>query len=231
MEKPRIGIISNYPNKMREKPATFFEQSFNGFEDKLVWEFISYKDLLDQEKFQKALKMDGLVLSSSEFYITDPYVQNLMAVELQLIRDFHNPIYGMCFGQHLQKLAFGADISNDTPEFSQGDETYVDFFSDVPVDPDSEKILSNQSSDSIDFSQNTNAHINNDKENNPVEFIQLFDDACNFQTPPLPCEVGIMQHKTRPIFGIDFSMGSNDRELAQQAAVITLRKFLTHFFN
>ncbi|MHA1602276.1 MAG: hypothetical protein ACTSVL_08995 [Promethearchaeota archaeon] len=228
MEKRRIGIISNYPNKMRKKPTSFFEQALDGFENKLDWEFISYKDLLDQELYQKAVNLDGLILSSSEFYITDTYVQKIMAVELQLIRDFRKPIYGMCFGQHLLKLAFGADISKDTPEFAQGDEIYMDFFSDVPVDSISTSAVktSNQSSNIIDFSQNTNFH----EENNPVDFVPLFGDECKFMTHPLPCKVGIMQHKTKPIFGIDFSMGSNDRELAQQAAVITLRKFITHFF-
>ena len=103
-KKRNIAVIANSPNEIRERAQMFFHQAFAPFQDKITWEYITYKDLLEESNFNKAKSMDGLVLSSSDFIISDPVVQEKMLVEMYLVREFKGPIYGMCFGHHLLEI-------------------------------------------------------------------------------------------------------------------------------
>lgn len=203
--KKRIAVISNYPNGIHDNPDQFFHHVIDQFKDSIDWDYISYDELFHEEIFTHALSFDGLLLSSSEFFIADPLVQEKMTVEVKLVQDFPNPIFGMCFGSHVMKLAFGLDVSTDLAQF--GDDQHVGELFNAPVE------IQNKSG------------VESER-----LFVPLFDDQCGFNTPPLPCAVLQMQHKTRPIFGIDFQMSTNDKNLARQAATISLQKFLEHFF-
>jgi GMP synthase-like glutamine amidotransferase len=205
--KTRIAVISNFPNGIHDNPDQFFHHVIDLFKDSIDWEYISYDELFDEEIFNRALSFDGLLISSSEFFIADPLVQKKMAVEVKLIQDFQHPIFGMCFGSHVMKLAFGLDVSNDLSQFGGDDHQIIDL---------------------ITAPQNSHPDPESSSEGES-EFVTMFDDQCSFGTPPLPCPVIMMQHKTRPIFGIDFQMSTNDKTLARQAATITLQKFLEHF--
>ena len=211
--KKRIAVISNYPNGIHDNPDQFFHYVIDLFKDSIDWEYISYDELFQEETFNRALTFDGLLISSSEFFIADPLVQEKMTVEVKLIQDFQHPIFGMCFGSHVMKLAFGLDVSGDVSQFGGDDQHIVDFINN-PV---------REGSDSNIPKSTGGSEIES-------EYVTLFDDQCSFGIPPLPCPVLMMQHKTRPIFGIDFQMSSNDKTLARQAATITLQKFLEHFF-
>ncbi|MHA1745403.1 MAG: glutamine amidotransferase-related protein [Promethearchaeota archaeon] len=206
--KKRIAVISNYPNGIHDNPDQFFHYVIDLFQDSIDWEYISYDELFHEEIFTRALSFDGLLISSSEFFLADPLVQEKMAVEVKLIQEFQNPIFGMCFGSHVMKLAFGLDVSKDLSQFGGDDHQIIDLIT-APQD------------------QNPHPEPTGMGES---EFVTMFDDQCSFGTPPLPCPVIMMQHKTRPIFGIDFQMSSNDPQKARQAATITLQKFLRHFF-
>ena len=203
--KKRIAVISNYPNGIHDNPDQFFHYVIDLFQDSLDWEYISYDELFHEEVFTRALSFDGLLLSSSEFFIADPRVQEKMAVEVKLIQDFPNPIFGMCFGSHVMKLAFGLDVSNDVAQF--GDDQHVGELFNAPTEAKKKPGFEGEN-----------------------VYVPLFDDQCGFNSPPLPCSVIQMQHKTRPIFGIDFQMSSNDPSKAREAATISVQKFLEHFF-
>jgi hypothetical protein len=53
-KKTRIGVIANKPNEIKERAQMFFHQAFKPFENIITWEYITYKDLLEESKFNRA---------------------------------------------------------------------------------------------------------------------------------------------------------------------------------
>ena len=225
-KKINIAVISNSPNEIRERAEMFFNQVFKTFQDKIAWEYISYKDLLEESNFNKAKSMDGLILSSSNFIISDPIVQEKMLVEMYLVREFKGPIYGMCFGHHLLEFMFGAPVTEQSP---------VDFFNNsiINFETDSQKKHINSSKlAKIQYApiiENNLGSIVNFPDN--TEYKPLFRDDFEIQTPPPLCEIYAKQHQSLPIYGVDFRMDENAPDEAFRTAVDILQKFLNHFFT
>ena len=224
-KKINIAVISNSPNEIRERAEMFFNQVFKIFQDKITWEYISYKDLLEESNFNQAKSMDGLVLSSSNFIISDPIVQEKMLVEMFLVREFKGPIYGMCFGHHLLEFMFGAQVTEQSP---------IDFFNNTMINFQTDS--QNNHFDSLKLTkiqyapiikQNLGSIVNfPDK----TEYLPLFRDDFSIETPPPLCEIYAKQHQSLPIYGLDFRMNDNAPDDAFSTAVDILKKFLNHFF-
>jgi len=194
-KKKNIAVISNSPNEIRERAEMFFNQVFKPFLDKISWEYISYKDLLEESNFNKAKSMDGLVLSSSNFIISDPIVQEKMLVEMYLVREFKGPIYGMCFGHHLLEFMFGAPVTEQSP---------IDFFNNTMIN--FETNTQNEHFDSLKLTKiqyapvikNNLGSIVNFPDN--IEYLPLFRDDFEIQTPPPLCQIYAKQHQSLPLF-------------------------------
>jgi hypothetical protein len=228
--KPHIAVIANFPNEIRPRAQMYFTQVFEPFKNSVSWEYITYKDLLDEASFNRAKNMDALVLSTSDFIISDPVVQEKMLVEMYLIREFHGPIFGMCFGHHLLEFMYGANVT---------EQDVGDFFNSQNIDFGSKKNqiigVSNSSntpkSIEIQFSpaiQKNMGTIINYPSNN--EYLPLFRDDFNIQIPPPLTKIYAKQHKSLPIYGVDFLMNENSTEHTFRTAIEILQKFLKHFF-
>ena len=53
-KKIRIAVIANPPNEIKERARMFFNQAFKPFENNITWEYITYKDLLEEANFNRA---------------------------------------------------------------------------------------------------------------------------------------------------------------------------------
>ncbi len=228
--KARIAVIANFPNEIRDRARMYFNQVFEPFQDSLAWEYITYKELLEEATFNRAKSMDGLVLSSSDFIISDPVVQEKMLVEMYLVRDFTGPVYGMCFGHHLLEFMYGAAVTeqnlgdflnNQNIQFDskRSDFTGPEEVSDVP------KLMEVQFSPEVEKKMGT---IINPPSN--VEYVTLFNDVFHIQSPPPLCKIFAKQHTARPIYGVDFRMDENSSEDTFRTAIDILQKFLKHYF-
>lgn len=242
--KVNIAVIANFPNEIRDRARMFFQQVFKPFSEKIEWEYISYKALLDENNFKRALSMDGLILSSSDYIISDPIVQDKMLVEMYLVRQFSGPIFGMCFGHHLLEFMFGGAVTEQVP---------VDFFNSQDLLTFEQNKLSLASGNQHD--QNINQEAGSDANEKPKlvelkfsskikenfgtivnepsnnEFVPLFRDDFSIFNPTPQAKIFAKQHLSKPIYGVDFGMGENNQELAFRTAVDVLQKFLSHFFS
>ncbi|MHA1671991.1 MAG: hypothetical protein ACTSYI_00055 [Promethearchaeota archaeon] len=228
--KARIAVIANFPNKASERAEMYFQHVFEPFGDTITWEYISYKDLLNETNFNRAKSMDGLILSSSNFIISDPVVQEKMLVEMFLVREFAGPIYGMCYGHHLLEFMYGAAVTEQDPNdfFNNQNVQFgskVSDQSDPPNISNSPKLMEVQFAPVIE--KNFGTIINHPSD---IEYVPLFKDDFNIQNPPSSCKIYSKQHKKLPIYGVDFRMDENSSEDTFRAAIVILQKFLRHFF-
>ena len=219
MDKKRIAVIANFPNEIREKAQMYFTMVFKEYQTSIEWEYITYQELLTEKLFEKALTMDGLVLSRSDYIITDPIVQEKMRVEMHLVKEFKGPIFGMCFGHHLLEWTYGAEITEQNAQDFLSDQSFQ-------YSPKSDTMTSPPPEPSPFDSQNSSPTAAKE-----TEFVKIFDDTFQIFTPPPIADINAMQHRTRPIYGVDFKMVENATETTFQTAVIILKKFLDHFFT
>ncbi|MHA1776674.1 MAG: hypothetical protein DRO88_08595 [Promethearchaeia archaeon] len=230
----KIAIIANFPNEIRDRAKRFFQQVFKPFSDKLEWEYISYRDLLDEKNFNKAKKKDALILSSSDFIISDPIVQEKMLVEMYLIRQFKGPIFGMCFGHHLLEFMYGADVTEQIPVdfFNSQDLISIDWQNSSKLEEKHEKDHKKPSSTDIKFSPKIEENIGKIV-NHPskIDYIPLFRDDFSIYDLAPQAKVYAKQHKSLPIYGVDLGMNENSPEIAFATAVNVLQKFITYFFK
>ena len=229
--KAHLLVIANFPNKASERAEMYFQHVFEPFVDTITWEYISYKDLLDETNFNRAKSMDGLILSSSNFIISHPVVQEKMLVEMFLVREFPGPVYGMCFGHHLLELMYGADgvTEQDPSDFFNNQNVRLGSKRSDITDPS--KPSNSPKPIEVQFAQviekNLGSIVNNPSN---IEYVPLFKDHFSIQTPTPSCKIFSKQHKTLPIYGVDFLMDENSSEDTFRAAILILQKFLRHFF-
>jgi len=100
MKMKKLVIINNYKEEIPAYRKNSLILAFNALKW-LKYEFISFKDLKSKETYEEVLKSDGIILSGSRLYLSTIIDQKTMGVVLSLIKDFDNPLLGICFGHHL----------------------------------------------------------------------------------------------------------------------------------
>lgn len=105
----RLVIINNYMDKMPQKRKESFDSAFSPLQD-LDVQYVFYENLMDLEIYNQCINADGIILSGSELNLSELETVRKMKNVIQLIREFKNPILGICFGIQLIGNCFGYKI-------------------------------------------------------------------------------------------------------------------------
>jgi GMP synthase-like glutamine amidotransferase len=202
------ALTENSPRKIA------FRNAFDNIPGE-SWECIHFKQLAHPEIFQKVLGMDGLILSGANISLVNKYNEidkdsvELVKDVIRLIKEFKNPILGICFAHQLIAFTEGATIRNIPPPNYEGEAGKI-----ITIDVDSE----------FDLIKGTiDVEVIHHKE--VINNIALNENFTVYARSEI-CEVQVIKHKTRPLYGIQFHPETLMDEKAKIFGVQLLQTFI-----
>lgn len=205
-----LGIIINFDIEI-DKFITRFNNSFDSVRDNINLKYFHYSKLKNLEIIESIRNTDGLLLTGSYQMLSDAKIIKKFESELEIIRQYNKPILGVCFGLHLVAYAFGFKIKAlDHPDF----------------DIENEKSLKLKISPKFDlFDKNLmNVYVTHHEEVIfKPEFIKIFQIYASSHY----CQIHIIKHLSRPIYGVQFHPENPTDPLAFEDGKKLLHNFIS----
>ncbi|MHA2000651.1 MAG: glutamine amidotransferase-related protein, partial [Promethearchaeota archaeon] len=101
-----LTIIDNF-DKENDKFHQRFDSVLESQNSRLKWDYIHYSSLSNPDIYAKALKSDGILLTGSYNHVSNPETLKKYYHEQRLIKEFIDPILGICFGHQLIGVTYG----------------------------------------------------------------------------------------------------------------------------
>ncbi|MCK5347431.1 MAG: gamma-glutamyl-gamma-aminobutyrate hydrolase family protein [Candidatus Heimdallarchaeota archaeon] len=208
MEKT-LAIIDNFEIE-NEKFYSRFNTLLQSIQPSVHWEFIHYSQLSTPKEYNTVLGYDGLLLTGSYQSLSNPEIIEKYAKEQQLIRDFHKPILGICFGHQLIGTTFGFQVQRMThPDPDIEDEKTLE----LSIEPSFELFPRKK----ITVYETHHQEIKN-----TPEFAQVFQ---NYASSPT-CQLQMIKHRELPIYALQFHPENPTNPTAFEDGKILMANFV-----
>lgn len=204
----RLVIINNYIHELPQKRKESFDSVLSPVQD-LDVQYVFYEDLADLENYKKCITADGIILSGSELNLSELETVKKMKNVIRLIREFKNPILGICFGIQLIGNCFGHKID------------YLDDRNAEWQKPLSLDLL-------IPFElingMNVTVDVTHQQE---IKYTPDFEKEFRIYASSSACKIHIIKHLKHPIYGVQFHPESNMSDIIREQGKKLLHNFIS----
>lgn len=180
------AIINNYElgiSKWREKG---FLRIFNNLNLEDHVEFIDWTKFADLNVQEIENRYEKIILSGSSYNLSSPEIQLKMERLISLIPRLEIPILGICFGLHQIATAFGFCIVKMDP-----------------VNTEWDKIIKLEISKTSELFLPKSVYVE-EKHHEKVNYEPELEKIFNITSSSQSCRIQIMEHKKRPVYGVQF---------------------------
>ena len=205
----QLGIINNFDKEI-DKFKQRFNISLKSCRNQITWQFIHYSQLEDPKTIESLENMDGLLLTGSYHMLSDEKTRESYRIEMNIIKNFKKPILGICFGLQLIASAFGFEIRPiKHPDINVENEKSII----LKIDP------------KFDLFPEDRIHAY-ESHLEEVYFKPEFLEIFKIYASSPSCEIQIIKHKSKPIYGIQFHPEYPDDPLTFRDGTILLKNYI-----
>ena len=201
-----IRLIDNYAETLQNMEVRYreFNQVFESFQSQVHWDILHFTKLLEPEELERTRSADGLILSGSEYNLSEASVREEFAPLAEMIRQYEKPILGICFGHQLLAHTFGFQVRPmRSPYFHS--EWWDTIHKAVPLTLRPGFPLIETTSIWVEFSHHEE-----------VVYTETFLTVFDLFASTKACRVQVIAHKQKPFFGLQFHPETNKDPQARQ---------------
>ena len=204
----QLIIINNYIHELPQKRKESFDSALSSVQD-LHIQYVFYEDLQDLEIYKKCITADGIILTGSELNLSELETVRKMKNVVRLIREFKNPILGICFGIQLIGNCFGHKID-------YMDDRNAEWQKHISLDLIIPFELINGMKVTVDVTHQQE-----------IKYTPDFEKEFRIYSSSSTCKIQIIKHLKLPIYGVQFHPESKMNKIIQEQGAELLRNFIS----
>ncbi len=203
----KIIVLDCYEKGITPHRDKAFQDAFEFLQD-LEWEYIRYKDLVNPSRYQQLMQSDGFIISGSQLNVPDLPTQKTMEDLIRLVKIYHKPILGICFGHQLIGHIFGCEVRQ---------------MEDPKIEWDAEITLTCNPPFALLDNQTIEVDVHHAFE---IRYVPELEDIFILHASSAACKVEVITHRERPIYGVQFHPETYKTDEMIKRGEKLLRKFV-----